>query len=136
MYQHLHVVCMTRRRLTCVRGSRRFELAYSPCHAHQTSELRASWPELAHDSPPSPLSPPSSPRSPQQKVTAFAEAPEVSREAIRAKVHGARKGDGGAAAAADFVVGLLQPCEAVRLGCQSFGSLLEHAWCDGFEVVK
>lgn len=66
-------------------------------------------------------------RSSQQKVTDFADAPEVSREAIRAAVHGGRKEKGGAAAA-DFVVGLLQPCEAVRLGGKCFGSLLGHAW--------
>ena len=113
---------------TCARGHGRFEL-------DQTSE-RASWLELAHDSPvdvactsrwmDGSISSRNS-RSSQQKVTDFADAPEVSRKAIRAAVHSARKEEGGAAAA-DFVVGLLQPCEAVRLGGKCFGSLLGHVW--------
>ena len=97
----------------CTYRRGRFEL-------DQTSEITASWLEFAHDSPlevarGSPLSSPRSLRtsdsmdgsispgnlrSSQQKVTDFADAPEVSREAIRAAVHGARKGDGGGAAAA------------------------------------
>lgn len=128
---------------TCTYSRGRFEL-------DDTSEITASWLEFAeaHDSPlevalrGSPLSSPRSLRtsgsmdgsispgnlrSSQQKVTDFADAPEVSREAIRAAVRGARKGEGGAAAA-DFVVGLLQPCEAMRLGGKCFGSLLGHAW--------
>ena len=124
----------------CTYTRSRFEL-------DQTSEITASWLEFAQDSPlevarGSPLSSPRSLRtsgsmdgsispgnlrSSQQKVTDFADAPEVSREAIRAAVQGARKGEGGAAAA-DFVVGLLQPCEAMRLGGKCFGSLLGHAW--------
>lgn len=125
----------------CTYRRGRFEL-------DQTSEITASWLEFAHDSPlevarGSPLSSPRSLRtsdsmdgsispgnlrSSQQKVTDFADSPEVSREAIRAVVHGARKGEGGGAAAADFVVGLLQPCEAMRLGGKCFGSLLGHVW--------
>jgi len=94
---------------TCTYSRGRFEL-------DQTSEITASWLELAeaHDSPlevalrGSPLSSPRSLRtsgsmdgsispgnlrSSQQKVTDFADAPEVSREAIRAAVRGARKGE-------------------------------------------
>ena len=84
------------------------------------------------------MPPPASPSTPKEKVAAFADDPEASREALRQKVLGAREelGDGGAAAASDFVVALLQPCEESRLGCASFESLLEHAWFDAFDWVR
>lgn len=71
-----------------------------------------------------------------KKVVAYADSGSAAREGIREAVQSARQRSGGAADAADFVVSLLQPFEAMRLGSgQNFAGLLEHEWFDGFDWV-